>query len=348
MNLPSASSILELPSFLFQHVCAKLTKLLLMPAEFSLASLAAALCIVLVFLGLRRDRRRKHLRVRVLMRALFPRRLLRSPSSRADVAFFLFNVFLASLLFGWAILSYHFVSAAVTTQLAGTFGAKTPMSLAEVYAVGILTVALFVAFELAYYVDHYLSHNIPFLWEFHKVHHEAEVLSPLTDFRVHPVDTLVFYNIVALFTGVTGGTLNYFLGRPVEQFAIANTNGIVLLFAFLIGTLQHSQFWIAFTGPWGRLFLSPAHHQIHHSTNPEHFNKNLGNFLGILDWMFGTLHVPAKKREKLTFGVEPRTGAAHSFDGAMIAPVRQGFAHIKGWLLGPAKAPGLRQERWQQ
>ena len=36
MNLPSSSSILELPSFLFQHVCGKLTKLLLMPAEFSL------------------------------------------------------------------------------------------------------------------------------------------------------------------------------------------------------------------------------------------------------------------------------------------------------------------------
>ncbi|HJZ42315.1 MAG TPA: sterol desaturase family protein [Hyphomicrobiaceae bacterium] len=348
MNLPSPSSILELPSFLFQHICAKLTKLLFLPAEFSLASLSAALCIVLLFLGFRRSRRRKPLRVRVLVRALFPRRMLRSASSRADVGFFLFNVFLASLLFGWAILSYHFVSTTVTSRLADAFGAMTPTSLSKVSAVAILTVALFVAYELAYFVDHYLSHNIPFLWEFHKVHHEAEVLSPLTDFRVHPVDTLVFYNILALFTGITGGALNYLLGAPIEEFTVANTNAIVLLFAFLIGTLQHSQFWIAFTGPWGRLFLSPAHHQIHHSTDPAHFNKNLGNFLGLCDWLAGTLHVPGKKREKLIFGVEPRARDAHSFQGAIIAPVRQGLRHIRGVFLRTAKVQGLRQERWQQ
>jgi sterol desaturase/sphingolipid hydroxylase (fatty acid hydroxylase superfamily) len=193
-----------------------------------------------------------------------------------------------------------------------------------------------------------LSHTVPFLWEFHKVHHQAEVLSPLTDFRVHPIDTLVFYNILALFTGATGGTVNYLLGRPIEEFTIASTNAVVLLGAFLIGTLQHSQFWIAFTGPWGRLFLSPAHHQIHHSTDPAHFNKNLGNFLGLCDWLFGTLYVPGRKREKLTFGVEPAVGDQHSFDGAMIAPLRRGLSQVRGWLAGPARAHGSPLEQRPQ
>ncbi len=58
MTLPSLSSILDLPSFVFWHVCAKLAKLLFLPAEFSVASLLVALCIVVVFLGLRRSRRR--------------------------------------------------------------------------------------------------------------------------------------------------------------------------------------------------------------------------------------------------------------------------------------------------
>ncbi len=32
------------------------------------------------------------------------------------------------------------------------------------------------------------------------------------------------------------------------------------------------------------MIYSPAHHQIHHSTNPDHFGKNLGAFLTLWDW----------------------------------------------------------------
>jgi len=137
-------------------------------------------------------------------------------------------------------------------------------------------------------------------------------------------------------------------GEADAVVSAGHTGGSMATSFFLVGTLQHSQFWIAFTGPWGRLFLSPAHHQIHHSTDPAHFNKNLGNFLGLCDWLAGTLHVPGKKREKLIFGVEPRARDAHSFQGAIIAPVRQGLRHIRGVFLRTAKVQGLRQERWQQ
>jgi sterol desaturase/sphingolipid hydroxylase (fatty acid hydroxylase superfamily) len=34
--------------------------------------------------------------------------------------------------------------------------------------------------------------------------------------------------------------------------------------------------WIAFTGVAGRILQSPAHHQLHHSANPAHFDRNLG------------------------------------------------------------------------
>lgn len=43
--------------------------------------------------------------------------------------------------------------------------------------------------------------------------------------------------------------------------------------------------------------MSPAAHQIHHSTNPKHFDKNFGGAFAFWDWMFGTLHVPHDKRE---------------------------------------------------
>jgi sterol desaturase/sphingolipid hydroxylase (fatty acid hydroxylase superfamily) len=96
--------------------------------------------------------------------------------------------------------------------------------------------------------------------------------------------------------------------------------------------------WIAFTGLWGRLFLSPAHHQIHHSTNPIHFDKNLGSCLGIWDWLFGTLYVPGRTREKLRFGVEPKSQDAHTATGGLVTPLYNAFSHIKP-LLQPRRAP---------
>jgi sterol desaturase/sphingolipid hydroxylase (fatty acid hydroxylase superfamily) len=325
----SLSSLFEIPEAALSFVGRKIATMLLSPAQFSLASLLSALCVAILFVALTRERKRKQIKLKVLLRAIFPRRLLRSASSRADVGFFFFNSFLATALFGWAILSYHLVSTTANAALVSAFGATQPTSLSEVQSAGILTVALFLAYELGYWLDHYLSHKIPILWEFHKVHHSAEVLSPLTNFRVHPVDTLVFYNILALIMGGTGGLVNYWLGKPTPFFTIANSNVLMLVFFFLIGHLQHSHFWIAFTGLWGRLFLSPAHHQIHHSTNPIHFDKNLGSCLGVWDWLFGTLYVPGRTREKLSFGVEPKSQHAHTATGGLITPLYNAFAHVK-------------------
>jgi len=330
MSLPDPSLVLEMPGLALSFVCGKLLKLLLSPgSSFSLASLFSALCIAILFLGLGR-RGKKQIRIKVLLRALFPRRLMLSPSSRADVGFFLFNSVLAGVLFGWAILSYHLVSNVVNDFLVGTFGARPPTSLSELSAACLLTVALFLAYDLGYWLDHLLSHRIPVLWEFHKVHHTAEVLSPLTNFRVHPVDTVVFYNIIALTMGLTGGLVNYGFGQAIDQFTFANSNILTLAFTYLVVHLQHTHLWIAFTGVWGRLFLSPAHHQIHHSVDPTHFNKNLGSCLGVWDWLFGTLYVPARKREKLRFGIEPKVGNPHTFTEGLIAPVHHALAHING------------------
>jgi sterol desaturase/sphingolipid hydroxylase (fatty acid hydroxylase superfamily) len=332
MSLPGLSLVIEFVHATFAHVGGKLAGLFLSLGTFSLASWFTALCVAVLFLGLRRQRSRRQVSLKVLARALFPRKLLQSPSSAADVWFFLFNFFLAGLLLGWAIVSYHLVSSTIGELLTAGFGAAPPTPLPKACAIAILTVALFLAYELGYWIDHYLAHNIPFLWEFHKVHHQAEVLSPLTNFRVHPVDSIVFYNIQAVVMGITGGVVNHLFGEPAQPFTVAGSNVLVLTFTYLVGHLQHSHLWIVFTGTWGRVFLSPAHHQIHHSTNPVHFNKNLGACLGIWDWLFGTLHVPGRKREKLTFGVEPKADNAHGLHEAIVAPVMRALA-----LVGPAQ-----------
>jgi sterol desaturase/sphingolipid hydroxylase (fatty acid hydroxylase superfamily) len=191
-----------------------------------------------------------------------------------------------------------------------------------------LTVAAFLAYEFGYWLDHYLSHRIPFLWEFHKVHHQAEVLTPLTNFRVHPVDSIVFVNILAITMGTTDGALNYVFGKPIAAFTPFNVNALILAGTYLLDHLHHTQFWIPFTGWLGRIFISPAHHQIHHSTNPIHFNKNMGSCLAIFDWMFGTLYIPKIENERLTFGVEPRADDPHSVQEGLISPVIRAAGHV--------------------
>jgi sterol desaturase/sphingolipid hydroxylase (fatty acid hydroxylase superfamily) len=309
---------------------------------FSVTSLACALCVAIAFIVLRRRRRNRRVRFRTILRALFPRRILRSPSHAADIGYFFFSVFLYGIVCGWAVLSFKYLSNAVIGGMILAAGPVQPTSLSPWISRPAMTVAIFLAYEFGYWAHHYLSHRVPFMWEFHKVHHQAEVLTPLTVFRVHPLDTVIYYNVLALFMGLANGFMSYVLGESVYQFSLSDTNLILVVFIHLYVHLQHTHLWISFRGLFGRVFMSPAHHQVHHSANPAHFNKNLGSCLAIWDWVFGTLYVPGKEPERLTFGVEepgaPRD--VHSVQESLIAPVPRALAHLRpSWSGRRAKAP---------
>jgi sterol desaturase/sphingolipid hydroxylase (fatty acid hydroxylase superfamily) len=311
----------------------QLSRLLFAPgSHFSLTSLACALVIAAAFVAVRHWRRRRRLRLRALLRALFPRRILASPSHFADLGYLFYHVFLAGLLFGWTVISYQFLTNGLMGALAAAFGPVAPTTLPAFVARAIITVMLFLAYELGYWLNHYLSHRVAFLWEFHRVHHTATVLTPVTNFRVHPVYTFVFVNILALSTALANGIGNYMFGETAYQYALSDTNIILVVFIHTYVHLQHTELWIAFSGTLGRVFMSPAHHQVHHSTDPAHFNKNMGSCLAVWDWMFGTLYVPGKESEKLSFGVEPDNDRVHTVTGAYIDPFLRAAALVRGGL----------------
>jgi sterol desaturase/sphingolipid hydroxylase (fatty acid hydroxylase superfamily) len=120
------------------------------------------------------------------------------------------------------------------------------------------TLALFLAYELGFFVDHTLKHRIPALWELHKAHHSAEVLTPLVNFRVHPLDSLILANNLALFIGVIGGAAQYALGRTAVSFTLFDQNVLMLLYIYLTAQLQHSEIWIPFTGILGAGIHEPG------------------------------------------------------------------------------------------
>jgi sterol desaturase/sphingolipid hydroxylase (fatty acid hydroxylase superfamily) len=320
----------------------QISKALLSPGSHaSVLSLVTAFAIALVVLALRRHKKGRRIRLKSLLRALFPKSVVMSRSSLADAGYFYFNLFLFGIIFGWALISYDAVSRNVAGALSALLGPLPPAPLPAFACRMIITVILFLAYELGYWFNHYLAHRIPFLWEFHKVHHSATVLTPLTNFRVHPVYMCIFLNILALATGLASGIGSYLLGQPALQYGVSETNIILVFFIYVYVHLQHSQLWIAFSGPLGRLFMSPAHHQIHHSRNPAHFNRNLGSCLAVWDWMFGTLHVPAAEREAFAFGVEPERTQAHTIRGELIAPFFRAAALLKSAFAAPSAVARL-------
>jgi sterol desaturase/sphingolipid hydroxylase (fatty acid hydroxylase superfamily) len=302
----------------------------------SLGSLFSALVIAGGFLVLRR-RERNSFKVRVLWRALFARRLFTSPSCRADLGFLFLNTVLAGALLGWGVVSGATVFNIVRHALISIMGERAPSQLDPGLCQIIATVVLFVAYDFAYWVDHYVSHRIGWLWEFHKVHHTAEVLTPLTNSRVHPVDTLVFLNFLSVFLGTSNGVLAYWFGNLATPFTIGGANVLAIVFAYTFLHLQHSHIWIATTGRTGRIIFSPAHHQVHHSAASIHFDKNFGSCFAVWDWMFGTLYVPTSQRERLTYGVAPDGINPHTVTGALLMP----FVRAASRIL-PALQPSTR------
>ncbi len=299
----------------------QLSKAFLAPgSDISLVSLFCAFFVALFVLVARRHRKGRRIRLKALLRALFPKHIVMSRSSLADLGYFYFNLFLFGIIFGWALLSYEVLSHSVADLLTATFGTTQPSRLPVFVSRTVITIMLFLAYELGYWINHYLSHRIPFLWEFHKVHHSATVLTPLTNFRVHPVYMCISINILAVFTGLANGAGEYIFGQTTHQYGLSENNLILVFFIYLYVHLQHTQLWISFTGWLGHVFMSPAHHQVHHSRDPAHFNKNLGSCLAVWDWLFGTLHIPSKEPEALEFGVEPDRPHAHTIRGELIVP----------------------------
>ena len=321
-------------------VLGRLQSVFAIDSPWSPLALGGALAFVAVFYVRSRRRRGRPISVAGFLRSIFPARILRHRSSQLDVRLWVLNTIVFASAYGmFAIGSLFWRNAIVSGFADAVLGAHEP-TVWPVWAIlAIATVLELLAYEFAYWTSHYLFHAIPALWEFHKVHHSAEVLTSLTTMRTHPVEIIAFMNAIGLCMGIVLGGLAYAFGPGVS---LLYFNLLLMLFFTTIGHLRHSHLWIAFTGIAGRLLQSPAHHQIHHSDQPRHFNKNLGFALAVWDWLFGTLYVP-EQYEKITFGV----GAEHlHFDTVLktfALPFRYSADHLPG-LGAPAESPPRRDE----
>jgi len=279
---------------------------------FSVYALLGAMLTALAWYIARR-RRTVVGRLRAFARVTFSRRLWWHRSTRLDLKLFFVSNF-ANAAGIVSVFAVSYAASGATQWLLGRAVAPAPPALEPSALIAFaMALAYWVVFDLGYWFAHWLMHRIPVLWEFHKVHHSAEVLTPLTEWRQHPIELLLFPLCTGTAIGVLYGLAEHLLGIERQGLSLFWINTLLLIYSATLLHLRHSQVWIPVRGWLGYVIQSPAHHQIHHSTDPRHFNKNLGYGLSLWDWAFRTLYIP-QERERLQFGLGAES---HEHDGVL-------------------------------
>lgn len=240
-------------------------------------------------------------------RFLCPRDVYRQRSAIVDYKFvavdFSIKAFVyAPFIAGFSWLVYKVVHPPFATFVMLDISATTPVTRRIV-----LTVMALLMADFGFFFAHYLMHKIQVLWCFHEVHHSAEVLTPVTVYRVHPVEDLINGCMAAVVSAVGAATYAAVAGTDVTMFTVFGINVVLFGFFLFAFQLRHSHVWLSYGPLLSRIFISPAQHQIHHSLDPRHWDKNYGFVLAVWDVMFRSLYVP-RTREVLQFGTrtDPR------------------------------------------
>jgi sterol desaturase/sphingolipid hydroxylase (fatty acid hydroxylase superfamily) len=237
------------------------------------------------------------------LRYCFPRRVYANPSFRHDTAVFVINALLYSFVLLAPMAAASMLAATKTWALMDRYAPAAKGMVSDGAGPRIaLTLAVLLAADLGFFLSHYAQHKVPVLWEFHKVHHSAPVLNPLTVFRRHPVDVVLERGLSGALVGGVLAVFAHLAGDQVEPLSVLGVNAV--MFVFLVGgfNLQHSHVWLSFGPVLDRVLISPASHQIHHSTAPCHHDKNFGNVFAFWDSLVGTRYRPTRD-ESLSFGL---------------------------------------------
>jgi sterol desaturase/sphingolipid hydroxylase (fatty acid hydroxylase superfamily) len=176
-------------------------------------------------------------------------------------------------------------------------------------------VLLFILTDLVWYWYHRFAHEINILWAAHIVHHQSEDFNYTTSARITVFQAAIrclFWGILPLF------------GFPPEMItALLLVHG---LYPFFIHTQT-----IGKLGLIEYVFVTPSHHRVHHSSNPQYLDKNYGDVLIVWDKIFGTF---SEEKEKPVYGLT-KPIKSHSF-------LWQHFHYPLELLYAMSKVKGLR------
>jgi sterol desaturase/sphingolipid hydroxylase (fatty acid hydroxylase superfamily) len=157
---------------------------------------------------------------------------------------------------------------------------------------------------------HRVLHRVPWLWEFHKVHHSVKEMGFAAHLRFHWMETVVYKSVQYLPLAMIGfGIADFF---------------ILHIFTTAIGHLNHANLGWDY-GPLRYLLNNPKMHIWHHAkTLPaEHrYGVNYGITLSLWDYLFKTAYVP-KDGKDIELGFEADEQFPQDFPHQIIYPLQK-------------------------
>ena len=310
------------------------------PSTVAAGLLALTVLVSAVVVFLRSDHPRT---LRGVIEFALPAPVITHPSARADLLFWVTRkLVMLPLALPAGVTVAASVGYGVHALLQAAFGVATPTSEPGFWALAAFTASMLIAYDLSYYLYHVMQHRFPILWELHKVHHSAEVMVGTTKDRVHPLDEIMNKAWDGLVTGPVYGLWLFLVFNPVEL-TVLGINVYVLRNILMMDFVRHTHLKISFGPVLNQVVLCPHYHQLHHSVNPVHYDRNFGLMLTVWDRMFGTLSVP-KPDESFKFGLMKREADQYqSLRGLYLLPVWRMARHLPG-LRGRSRRLRLEKE----
>jgi sterol desaturase/sphingolipid hydroxylase (fatty acid hydroxylase superfamily) len=239
---------------------------------------------------------------------LIPRHVYRHPSAVLDYRFYLVSTLLTVLLWGPILAGVGLLGQKMMQAvLIGYASWEPPTTLPLAYLFGAVF-GFYLLHDFINYWAHVLFHKVPLLWAFHQVHHSADVMTPITAYRAHPMEVFVFAILQAPVIGLAFVFYQNISAHDLEVTTIFGMSIVSFMYGLSGYHLQHSHLPISYGPLLNRIIVSPILHQVHHSIDPRHRNKNFGVKFAVWDALFGTLYVP-KAPETIRVGlpdVDPR------------------------------------------
>lgn len=211
------------------------------------------------------------------------------PGLATDLAYVVFNGhFLGLALAGVTVPATQALEGWASAQgLSSTLHAR----LASGWSLTAQFVVALVVIDLLKWLVHNALHRVPWLWEFHKVHHSIEHMDWLGSMRFHFTEALFYDGALYVPLAVMG-----FDARVLFALAVVGT---------AIGHFNHANLRVRI-GPLRYLINSPEMHVWHHA-HPDAgpTDRNFAINLAVWDWLFGTAYAPDEDPSRLGFeGVE--------------------------------------------
>lgn len=154
---------------------------------------------------------------------------------------------------------------------------------------------LFFAQDFAYYVLHYVDHYVRFFWASHVTHHSSEKFNFTVAIRssvFQPYYRFLYFIPLAL--------------MGFEAFDIVFMYAATQVYGFWVHTETVGKMpnWFEY------IFVTPSHHRVHHASNVEYLDSNMGMVLIIWDRIFGTFR-PELDNVKVRYGLTKNLGSFH-------------------------------------